>query len=197
MDDATESASAFAFTPEYIKERFLEHWDLAEGFSQHFLECYDLPIESVEIDSRRMKFAIDSAYQDIARYKQYHQNNPHDELLDCTKRCAFLLKWLMRFKPIQTVNGAFESEALDFVELINECFVLYIFEIHLSDEIKTNVVLSTEKIRQFAYDLMYRQISAVDTKNLQHPKTTLGRFRSWSYCLLAKQESKYVDQRFS
>lgn len=159
MNVQSAGGSAFEFPTDYIKDRFLEHWGLAEKFCPAFLECFKLDSEHAKIDPRRLKFAVESAYQDIARYKEYHQTDPENELLDCTKRCAYLLKWIIKFKPIQTSNVDFENESLDYAELINEAFALYLFDIHLSNEIGEDVGLSETKIRQFAYDLLYRQIS--------------------------------------
>lgn len=48
---------------------------------------------------------------------------------------------------------------IDELEIINELFVLYLFELHLSDEMKINLALSESKAFQLAYDLLYRQVN--------------------------------------
>lgn len=159
MADDKPEAQVFEFDTAYIIDRYLEHWDLAEEFCEAFMTSLDLPVDYAVVDVRRLKFAVESAYQDIARYKQYHQENPQTDLLDCTKRCAYLLKWIVKFKPIATRGDDIDNEQLDFAELINEAFALYLFDIHLSDEIGEDIGLSILKVQQLAYDLMYRQIS--------------------------------------
>jgi hypothetical protein len=159
MTNVGDGGDPFEFSREYIKERFLEHWTLAEQFGCVFLESNGVPPDLFEVDTRRLKFAVESAYQDIARYKDYHQEDPANSLLDCTKRCAYLVKWIVRFKPIVVKNVQFENEDLDYVELINEAFVMFLFDLHLSDEVQRDVGLTEPKIQHFAYDLLYRQIS--------------------------------------
>jgi hypothetical protein len=159
MNEVPNGLPPFEFQPEYIKARFLDHWILAEQFCPPFAGSFGLSDDCFMISTRKLKLVIESAYQDIARYKQYHQDDPYNERLDCTKRCAFLLKWLVRFKPIQLADSDIETEQLDYAELINEAFALYLFDIHLSDELGMDVCLSEQKTQQFAYDLLYRQIS--------------------------------------
>lgn len=154
-----QNQSRFQFSKDYVVKKYLDHWGLAEDFCTHFLEAFGVKSGMAEIDPRRLKLAVESAYQDIARYKDFHQKDPATELLDCTKRCAFLLKWIIKFKPIEIRNVDFENETLDYVELVNETFALYLFDVHLSDELKFDVGIAQSKIHQFAYDLLYRQIS--------------------------------------
>lgn len=158
MGDETAHA-AFQFSKEYIKERYLEHWGFAEQFGEAFAFELGADPNSVFIDARKLKFAVESTYQDIARYKDYHHENPETDKLDCTKRCAYFIKWIVKFKPIGLVRGEISDDSLDYVELVNEAFALYLFDLHLSDEMNLEVAISVEKARQFAYDLMYRNIS--------------------------------------
>lgn len=158
MPQAT-AREPFEFSKEYIKERFLEHWELAEDFGEHFASALGAKPGSVFVDTRKLKFSVESTYQDIARYKDYHQKSPEKDRLDCTKRCSFFIKWLGKFKPISVSSNEITDDSLDYVELVNEAFSLYLFEQHLSEETGVEIVLSEVKARQFAYDLMYRQIS--------------------------------------
>ncbi len=165
----------FSYTQEEINSRFIDHWEFAEDFLEGMLQSFGKN-EAIDeysadensfrffIDTRRLFLAVDSTYQDIARYKDYHQSNPWVERLDCTKRCAYFLKWIPRFKPIsihkaRSSNEQLNDTDLDRLELLNEFLAIYLFELHLSDEIGIDIALSDEKLRHFAYDLLYRNIS--------------------------------------
>lgn len=156
----------FEFSQGTIDERLADHWQFAEDFVEGIKNDEAHPRSNVHfvISRRRMKLAIESAYQDIARYKNYHQRDPWNEQLDCVKRCAYLIKWIVVFKPILVVgdDGAdpdIDAESLDDLEILNEFFAIYLFELHLSDEIDKDVALSDGKTRELAYDLLYRQIT--------------------------------------
>lgn len=154
-----DAREPFEFSRAYIISRFKEHWGLAEEFCEAFLSAFGLRSDIAIVDTRKLKFAIDSAYQDIARYKDYHQKNPEEDLLDCTKRCAFLVKWILKFKPIVLIDANITDDDVDYIELVNEAFCLYLFEIHLSSEISFDIMISEDKVRHLAYDMMYRNIT--------------------------------------
>jgi hypothetical protein len=116
------------------------------------------------VNPRRLRLAIASAYKDIARYKNFHQDDPWTERLDCVKRSSYLVKWIVQVKPV-TVTGPdgdtqdIENVELDEIEIINELFAIHIYELHLSDEIDKNIALSDDKLFELAYDLIYRHVS--------------------------------------
>ena len=155
------SRRIFEYSEEDIKNRFVDHWCFAENFIDAYLSDEDFIVE-VKLNVRRLYLSISSAYQDIARYKNYHQNNPWDEKLDYTKRCAYFMKWIPRFKPIQIFykdEADINNWSIDELEFLNELFSIYLFELHLSDEIGRDVALSEKKIKDLTYDLLYRNIS--------------------------------------
>lgn len=168
-----EKNGHFRYTKEEIRDHFIGCWDLAEDFIEEIVRKKPVgDAVKIVVSPRRLYLAVESAYQDIARYKNYHQSDPFREKLDCTKRCAFLLKWIPRLKPIQVIPGSpsftgvedqgfvqLSDNSYDDLELLNELFALFLFEINLTAEIKLEVAISEEKLRQLAYDLLYRDIS--------------------------------------
>lgn len=176
----------FEYAQEDIDGYFVTAWDLAESFIEGIYSDSERDLGNIEIyiDTRRLFLAIDSTYQDIARYKNYHQEDPWEERLDCTKRCGYFMKWIPKFKPIvvrlhkrdasedpvsanaslepmeeDVFNDEMENQETDELQVLNEMFVIYLFELHLSDEIEDDIVLSEKKIKEWAYDLLYRNIS--------------------------------------
>lgn len=156
----------FAYSREEIDARVVDHWEFADDFIEGFLGDEKNPRKdaNVIVSQRRLYLAIESAYQDIARYKNFHQTDPENDYLDCVKRCAYLVKWIIKFKPIvligeDGVDAATENESIDDLELLNELFSMYLFELHLSEEIDLNIAFSDEKLQELSYDLLYRQIS--------------------------------------
>ncbi|PBB90306.1 hypothetical protein CK215_23315 [Mesorhizobium sp. WSM3864] len=170
MDD---KKGHFRYTKEEMRDHFIGIWELAEDFVE--LIVSNKPVGDdvkIVVSPRRLYLAVESTYQDIARYKNYHQKDPFHEKLDCTKRCAFLMKWIPRLKPIQIIPESpsfagvdddgfahLSDNSYDDLELLNELFALYLFELNLSAEVKLGVGISEEKLRQLAYDLLYRDIS--------------------------------------
>lgn len=178
----------FEYSAEEVDERFIDHWEFADDFIQAFLSAPGRESSDLEltVNPRRMKLAIASAYKDIARYKNFHQDDPWTEYLDSVKRAAYLVKWIMQVKPIIVSDPKGDSQSvenveLDELEIINELFAIHLFELHLSDEINMNVALSENKLFELAYDLIYRHIS-VDgwisvfqlIKDCCHPKLVRG-----------------------
>jgi hypothetical protein len=162
----TQKSERFEFSDTEIDQRIADHWEFAEDFTQSMLDTRPDLEDKIDfvVNRRRLKIATSSAYQDIARYKDYHQKDPWNDNLDCVKRSAFLLKWVLKIKPIQIIgdNGIdadISQFGIDDLETINEMFALYLFELHLSDEIGTDIALSEQKMAELSYDLLYREIS--------------------------------------
>lgn len=156
----------FSFPDGYVEARLLEHWQMAEEFMAAFERDYfdgrAQPESHVGINEERLALAVSSAYQDIVRYKVYHQENPKYEKLDCVKRCAFLLKWFVRLKPLyvkQPSNGVAVDASLTPLEMANEFLSLYFFEQHLSLEQECQIELDEIKTAELAYALLYRQMN--------------------------------------
>lgn len=159
----------FTFSKTTIRRHFVDHWSFAEHFLGGLLTLDQrtdnkFANASITIDPRKLFLTIESAYQDIARYKNYHQVDPFHQKLDAVKRSAFLIKWIVRFKPI-TVSSKDEERLLDDInldtlEVLNELFALYVCEVHLSNEVARDISFSVDKKFELAYDLIYRQISS-------------------------------------
>jgi hypothetical protein len=156
----------FEYSAEEINDRFVDHWEFADDFITGFLAAPERENSKLQIDvnPRRLRLAIASAYKDIARYKNFHQDDPWTERLDCVKRSSYLVKWIVQVKPV-TVTGLdgdaqdIENFELDEIEIINELFAIHLYELHLSDEIYKNIALSDDKLFELAYDLIYRHVS--------------------------------------
>jgi hypothetical protein len=158
--------AAFEFPKEQIQQRIVDHWEFADDFREAFLDVQNVdPNENqIVVSQRRMAMATESAYQDIARYKNYHQKDPSNTKLDSVKRSAYLAKWMCRFKPLMVVSAIgsdpdIRDKNIDELELVNEFFCLYLFEVHLSQEVGFDIALSDRKGAELAYDLLYRGIS--------------------------------------
>jgi hypothetical protein len=180
----SSSKTFFEFTIEEMQKRVVDHWEFADDFIDAYTTAYGIDqLESrIVVNRRRLAMATESAYQDIARYKIYHQRDPWNSKLDSVKRSAYLSKWICRFKPLVVISASghdpdLNDEELDDVELVNEFFCIFLFETHLSQEIGYDVGLSDRKGAEFAYDLLYRVIG-VDgwiaifqlVKDCCHPK---------------------------
>jgi hypothetical protein len=162
----TVGLSTFEFSKAEIQSRIVDHWEFADDFIEAYMGAHEIDPSEVRIivSQRRLAMATDSAYQDIARYKNYHLKEPWSAKLDCIKRSAYLLKWISRFKPLMVVSALGEDPDInnlkaDYLELANEFFCLYLFEMHLSQEIGIDVALSDQKGKELAYDLLYRGIN--------------------------------------
>ena len=152
----------FEFSKEVIESRYLDHWYLAENFQEQTEENFSI---QTTVDSRRLFASIYSAYEDIARYKNYHLTNPAKQKSDAVKRTAFLTKWICRFKPILVEGGSCSVEELrektqiDCGLLVNELFALYVTTVNLSVQIGRDFALTEEKQYDIAYDLLFRHIN--------------------------------------
>ena len=164
----TKKDEEFEFTAALVQERLVDHALIA----QHFLDAIENDLKSrkadenvtFEIDLRRLYLAIGSAYQDIARYKVYHQANAENKKLDSNKRSAFLVKWIVKFKPImpRLKDGdgvGYEDTTLDAYQAINEEYAITVAEIHLSEEKDFDFAFTEFEKSSMAYDLLYRDIS--------------------------------------
>ena len=80
----------FEFSEEDIALRIADIWQLAEDFIDGFLqdENFPRPHANLIINKRLLLLATESAYQDIARYKNYHQKDPKNDKLDCAAGSA-------------------------------------------------------------------------------------------------------------
>ncbi|MEL6610156.1 MAG: hypothetical protein AAFO93_14710, partial [Pseudomonadota bacterium] len=116
----------FDFPDGYVADRIAEHWHMSEKFIRSFENKYfgkrdEGPL--VGINEGRFLLAVSSAYRDILRYKIYHQEDPETEKLDCVKRCAYLLKWFMRIRPLYVkvpADGVKVGAPLATLEMANE-----------------------------------------------------------------------------
>jgi hypothetical protein len=153
-------AERFEFSLDELRTRFVDHWNLAETY------CHEIGQEfgvKAEISVRRLYLTIITTYEDIARYKNFHLDDPFTQKSDAIKRASYLAKWLCRFKPLYVGEGSSENE-IDSVEfdktvIVNELFALHLAAIHLSVDVGRDFVIADEKAYEIAYEMMFRHLS--------------------------------------
>lgn len=151
FDDEKE----YLFSEEQIKGRFL---DLGE-IVQNFLDDFEEEAESkLSVDWSRLYVATVSAYDDVARFKAYHLEDPRADLSDAIKRCAFLTKWLIREMPL-----SFPSErgtTFGGHVLANEALAIRVSMANLSVFCGQDIEFTEQKLWEFIYDLKYREFTS-------------------------------------
>lgn len=85
---------AFLFPTHILEGRFIDLWKWAESYVEAFNRRFGT---TVEINLRKLYMAVISAYDDIARFKNYHFEDPEKKKSDGIKRAAYLTKWICRF----------------------------------------------------------------------------------------------------
>jgi len=152
----------FEFTPEELKNRFVDHWSVAEEYAAVIAQQFNVEID---LHVRKLYLAVISAYKDIERYKNFHLTDPLNQKSDAVKRTAYLAKWISRFKPLQVreVDAvgelSFEDIATDDATIVNELFAIYLASVHLSVDVKKDFVISDEKAQELAYEMLFRQLN--------------------------------------
>lgn len=154
-------AERFEFSDALLQERFVDHWGLADKYRQRLEKEFDI---KTELSVRRLYLTIISAYKDIERYKNFHQDDPHTQRSDAVKRASYLAKWLCRLKPLsicESDDGKFDlfNTAIDKTTLINELFALFLATVHLSVDVKRDFLIGPDKAYEIAYEMLFRHLS--------------------------------------
>ena len=74
------------------------------------------------ISESTLKLAIESYYLDIFKYSEFHPYNENNKFVNEYKKAAFFVKWILKFKPIQTVS--FTGDDVDLAFEANETIAL-------------------------------------------------------------------------
>jgi hypothetical protein len=152
-------ADLFEFTPAELEDRFVDHFKLARDYADAIGQEFNV---SIGISKRRLYLTIISAYEDIARYKNYHLDDPFHQKSDAIKRASYLTKWICRFKPLVVQEGTLDDIAsanIDKTLIVNELFALHLAAVHLSVDAKRNFIISEIKSYEIAYEMMFRHLS--------------------------------------
>lgn len=105
-----------------------------------------------------------SAYIDIARYKQFHLEDPKVEKSDAVKRAAYFTKWIVRFRPLLIIDReqvGDSSPDYDPLIFLNEDLALQWGLLCIAqDNQLTDLFLRKKVHADFLYYLHFREISA-------------------------------------
>lgn len=141
-------------TDEVFQERFAEHSVLATKYIDQVNKAYST---NVYLNDAALFVAIKSAYDDVERYKIYHQESPEIQKANAVKRVAYLTKWVMKMRPLQSPNG---SDITDITPLlVNASFCLAVARAHISAELSKEFVLTLQKEYEIIYDLTFRELN--------------------------------------
>jgi hypothetical protein len=137
-------------------KRFQNLVQLFELFGGRYREKLQ-PSEELRISYIQLYNLVESYFQDVDRYKQYHFKDPGGSLINEAKRSALTVKWLMRVKPIYVHNSfsisddnvnSFDYD--DYSIIMNELFAIFVAECFLA------VSFSDGKFGELLYMLRYR-----------------------------------------
>jgi hypothetical protein len=162
---SSSSKKLFEFSREDLEERFS---DLYYSCSV-YVERKTSPDLKVSFDPAVLRSAVVSAYDDIARYKNYHQGRPYTEKSDAIKRAAYITKWLLRNRPIYTARPLGPDLVLDEDDgnlLYNEFFAIGWSFINMAADLPASpspqglFFPDFDRLRNLVYVLKYRDISS-------------------------------------
>lgn len=139
---------------EKLRDHYADHFHWAVSYVDKANKVYHTQLF---VNTSALYIAVKSAYDDIERYKIYHQEDPQRHKSNSVKRVAYLTKWIVKTRPIQytPVSGAKDLIPL----LANAGYALTVSRSHISGEIKKEFFFSSEKMTEFVYDLTYREIT--------------------------------------
>lgn len=149
----------FLFDEETLKQRFEDFYDIADKFCTSYNEGQEV---KVEIDASLLYLAVVAIYDDIARYKAYHLQNPVKQKSNPVKRAAYSVQWLMHFSPLifpqmGHVTGQHKPENAD--TLANAMFAIHFAMMNLRAHTGVNFNLTTDMHFELIYDLLYRGLT--------------------------------------
>jgi hypothetical protein len=133
----------------------------------------------LRFDPAILYIVLVSTYDDIARYKNYHFENPVLQKSDAIKRAAFYTKWLTHFRPFYVSRprstGGEDIDQKDSTVIVNEEFSIGWALANLSVDLdiqKLNV--SLEEWERMLYDLKFRMLSAECLMHIYEHYVALG-----------------------
>lgn len=148
------------FDEETIESRFEDLFDIADQFCANYNKGQKV---SVEIDPSLLYLALVAIYDDIARYKAYHLQNPVKQKANPVKRAAYAVKWIMHFTPLifpQMGHTTGQEAPENSDVLANAMFAVHLALMNLRAHTGVNFNLKTEVHFELIYDLLYRGLSS-------------------------------------
>jgi hypothetical protein len=120
-----------------------------------------------------------STYDDIARYKNYHFENPILQKSDAIKRAAFYTRWITHFRPFYVSRSKTSSgrtiDRKDSTVIVNEEFSIGWALANLSVDLKKKKLnVSLEEWESMLYDLKFRTLSAESLMHIYEHYVALG-----------------------
>jgi hypothetical protein len=105
--------------------------------------------------------ALISTYEDIQRYKDWHQDDPANQKSDSIKRAAYFTKWLIRLHPIWVEHKRpYRPSRDDTPLLLNEKFTLRWAFANLGFELGQKFPVPTKRhLFDLLYLLHYRSVT--------------------------------------
>lgn len=147
------------FSQETIISRFEQYYAYALIYVKSFIAEDESPL--LRVNPQSMYIATKSAYDDIFRYKVYHQADPRNGLSNSVKRAAYICKWLNKFRPIEYVRCP-ENENYEYDDiaalLVNGAFALLLCRTFIGEELQRPFFYTNEYNYEFQYDLLYRNL---------------------------------------
>jgi hypothetical protein len=137
-----------------LREHYADHFAWGEVYVNRLNARYDTRLF---VNPSALYIAVKSAYDDIERYKLYHQDNPIDQKSNSVKRVSYLTKWIVKSRPIQYEPHYDLKNAVPFIA--NAGYALSLSRAHISAEIKKEFHFTLDKESEFIYDLTYREIT--------------------------------------
>lgn len=140
-----------------LQQRFSEHYSFAKVFLQQWHKVDSRP--EMIINENSLFLAVKSAYDDVFRYKKYHQED--GQRSNGVKRAAYLCKWICKFKPIEYADPA-KSDDLHEISglLVNADFSQWLARSHIAaDSDHRHFQFSNRYLFELLYDLTFRELN--------------------------------------
>jgi len=137
-----------------LREHFADHYTWAQIYINEINKNYQT---TLYCNPAALYVAVKSAYDDIERYKLYHQENPIGQKSNSVKRVAYLIKWIVKTRPIQYQSGEDLKNAIPFIA--NAGYALALARAHMAAEVRREFHFTLNKEMEIIYDLSYREIT--------------------------------------
>lgn len=151
------------------EEEGYPHHKVRERYTFYCVDCNDFKeLQNSSVASVRLRFdhvvmanVVQSAMDDILRYKLYHQDK-NDGLSNCVKRSAYFTKWIVTLRPLYhdrpATPGALDKK--DPTLLMNEMYAVQNSLRTIATDTDNEVIkLDPFFYSELLYDLHYRDLS--------------------------------------
>jgi hypothetical protein len=120
----------------------------------------------VHLNKSLLYIAVKSYFSDIYRFKLYSNS----KLANTEKKCAYLIKWISKIKPIQIYPHVELKDISTEIIYVNSEFALYIGMIffYLKKGINIFKFISKEFYKELLYTCFYRDINPKMLSTIMH-----------------------------